>query len=250
MSEQVFSSSGDLGDIIAMCAVIRHMGGGKLLLINRPYTKPMTGERFDYIAPLLRLQPYLTSVEKHEGDLPEGCIDFSQFRSKWGNGRTLIDKHAAYAGIKPEEIDINTPWITVPRGEAHGKIVVVRTARYSGHLAYHNLLQYRAKDCLFLGLREEFEAFCWNCARNPGKSDPSREAVYRPTRDAIEAAQVILGARRVVANPTFMLWLAIALGHSAILVDCAQEDSRIERAGIRNVVSCDQNPLRGEWACL
>ena len=51
-----YQSSGDLGDIVASLAAVKHLGAGPYHLVARPWTKAIT-PRVHQIESLLRWQP-------------------------------------------------------------------------------------------------------------------------------------------------------------------------------------------------
>ena len=241
----------DIGDCIAALAVVRHLGKGLIRLHDTPGTKGFGKERYEFIRPLIAMQPYCENVQKFdEKEDIKFTHDFTGFRNNWKDGRLLSDKLAVCVGVKPSDVDIETPWLTIPEYHRHGKIVVVRSSRNQGSLAYHKLAIHKAKECLFLGLPEEHEQLNWNCARNPGSVDKAREFVHQPARDAVEAAQVVMGARLFVGNPTAITWIAAGCGHPNMIIECSQEDTEFHRKGIRNVKTVADNPKDSEWRTL
>lgn len=234
--------SGDLGDLTSSLPVIRHLGGAHLWLCSRPWCKPMDISRFNFIVPLLRLQPYLLSVDWYdEENKPVPDINFTQFRQAWGQGRTITDKHAAFAGLNPSDVDTETPWLTIPPSEKHGKIVIVRSARYAGALHYFRIWAAKHQDSMYLGQRDEYDIFCYN---NTPWASPRRDRAMIPLRvpqDAVEAAQLIAGSRLYVGNPTCLTWLAEGVKHPNMLVECSEADTEFIRPGVRNVKRPEDN---------
>jgi hypothetical protein len=240
---KTFYSSGDLGDVIACLPTIRKMGGGKLLLGTRPWTKPFTTERFDYIAPLLRMQPYITAVERWDDPTPKDItVDFSHFRSGWRGDETLVDMQARHAGFQPGEVDRQTPWITVDGVENHRKIVLCRSERHLGQLHWFRLWQAKHQDCLFIGTRGDYECFNINCSPfTPGRRMPY-SIRYQETKDAIEAARLIKGSRAFVVNQTFHAWLGIAMQQPHMMIEQINLDTYFPSLpSVKYVMDANQN---------
>lgn len=241
----------DMGDVLASLVICRHLGRGHIRLHDTPNTKGFGPERYNYIRPLIAMQPYCESIamfdEKEELDF---TADFRSFRDHWKRGRLLSDKLAVCAGLNPSDVDTDTPWITVPSSPRHGKIILVRSERHQGFLHWYRIVMAKPNDCLFLGLRQECDVFNWNCTPgNPGRTKPFVVPLAE-TRDAVEAAQLIAGSRLFVSNCTFFLWLAEAMKHPNMLVECAADDSEFRRPGVRNVRRPEDNPTLKEFQCL
>src|SRR5882762_6239119 len=86
---QVYSHSGDIGDLLAALPVIRQLAGGELVLFPAPYTGfPMTVERVENLRPLLELQPYVKGVRWGAG--PEGT-NLDEWRKHYDPSKNLTD---------------------------------------------------------------------------------------------------------------------------------------------------------------
>lgn len=183
----------------------------------------MTQERFDYIAPVVRIQSYIKSVEQYD-EKEHVDVDFSQFRQHWRADKTLVDMQAVQAGLNPEDVDRQTPWLTVPDGEVHRKILLCRSVRYQGFVHWFDIWRRKYKDCFFVGLPDEYSAFRHNCSPYAPDQYPTT-IPFRPVRDALETAQLIRGARCCVLNQSSALWLAIGMGQPHLIVEKVNEDS-------------------------
>lgn len=239
--------SGDLGDLIAALPVIRQAGGAKLFLCTRPDTKGFSDDRFNAIKPLLEIQPYIHGVERYDEASPID-LDFTDFRSKWASHPTLIGKQAVHVGMDPSSVDIS-PWLTIPDAHRHGKMVLCRSQRCLGSLHWFRFF-HRPKDCLFIGLEEDYEQFCReNSPWLPHKKNmPAIE--FWPTENLLEAAKLIKGSRLFISNQTSLLWVAFGLGFSPMIIEKVNDDSYLPMEGRRFVASAGQNPTAREFLKL
>lgn len=200
-----FLHSGDLGDIIYALPVIKRLGGGKLFLCSRDFTKPMSAERYEAIKPLLLAQPYITGVEQHKGQ--KVTHDFTGFRVCYDRKQTLTDSQAAY--ICPQKApDSRSAWLTAPSPEKHGRAVLARSPRYHNaewDSIWPDVLK-EYPDALFIGLKEEHEAFC----QAFGKVE------YRRTTTFLEIANLIAGSSIFIGNQSSPYAVAEGLKHRSI----------------------------------
>jgi hypothetical protein len=198
---------GDLGDVISFLPVMRQLGGGRLVLGNwqgRGGREPMTQERFDAIAPLLKLQPYITEVayEHDAKDITHSTVGFRQTAvPRLGEAHTLVSWHGDY--FKIPEVD-TSPWLTVPcpSEETKGKTIFCRTKRYQNPKFSWRQAADRYQDAIFIGFQDEHQAMCLSC----GRSIP-----WRKTQNLLEVAELIAGSDRVISNQTVHWWIAFAL---------------------------------------
>ena len=205
----VFRHLGDLGDCIACLPVIRQLGGGRLILGNRNgrgAREPMTPARFDVIAPLLRVQDYITDVTLQD-DASGVTHCFADFRTKpMRSEENLATWQAAFFSIT--SIDLAGPWLFAhPSQETQGKAVFARSARYHGvNFNWLEMMEkYPAK--LFVGLPDEHAAFCSQF----GSID------FRPTANFLELAELISGCEIFCGNQSAPFWIAAGLAHKLVL---------------------------------
>jgi hypothetical protein len=251
-----FFHSGDCGDCIACLPIIRALGGGKLLLGTRPWTKPFTTERFESIKPLIEKQPYITSVERHDGELASDIIDFSTFRSSWGKHNTLTGKQAIHVGVDPNALNMS-PWIDAMPYEKNGKIAICRSTRNKGLLKWFAIWRWKVHDSFFVGLKEDYDQFCqdnnpWPTAGFSAwhKSAYHADIPFVPTPNLLEVARLIMGARLFVTNQTAALWIAYGMGFKPILIEKTTEDSYLPCEGRRYVARVEENPTDKEFQAL
>jgi len=229
----VYSTSGNLGDIIWGLPVIKQLGGGELNLIpggipdairkynNGPvfpeYENRLSQKDFDMIEPLLEAQSYITKVtfEKHKAF----DYDLDLFRGTVGQAFTknFIETYAETFKIPADY----SPWLTVtPKKIA--KTVITRTTRYhspktSTIPTWIKLLrEHKAStEAIFVGLPDEHKAFqdLFNIT-----------ITHYKVNNFLEIAEVIAGADRFIGNQTFANGLARGLDKETFLelrsVDC------------------------------
>jgi len=243
----------DLGDAIATLCVIRYLGPGHIRLFETPGTKGFSEARYNAIVPLIKIQPYTASVARFDpAEDMKITHDFTGFRNNWGSAPSLVGKQARHVGLDPASIDMR-PWLEVGDVERHGKIVLCRSARNKGHLHWWRIWQAKGKDCVVLGLREDYEQFCvdnapWAPGMPPSKHRPMLP--FLPTDDLLQAARVIKGARLGVFNQTSLLWLAYGTGFSPMIIEQTTDDSFLPGLGRRFVRQPRENLTAKEVAAL
>jgi hypothetical protein len=202
-----FSHGGDIGDVIWSLPTIRALGGGELVLHDfkpRRTTTPMTAQRAAAIIPLLRLQPYLTSVSYSELPVPESILnEFRRQRS--GN---LVDMHLATYSIRCEPRYF-TKWIDIDEPRRAARIVIAWTPRYSSSFRWTPLLDRHEKEMVFLGFAEEHEQF-----RQSFASKIERV----PTDDLLQAARIIAGAELFIGQQCGLHAISYAMAQKTILM--------------------------------
>jgi hypothetical protein len=87
-----FKHSGVTGDIIFSLPTIRKMGGGTL------YITPYNLQRAESIAPLIKIQDYITDVIISD-NLPHIDVDLDKFRVYAGRESNLIEAHLKAQGL-------------------------------------------------------------------------------------------------------------------------------------------------------
>lgn len=198
--------TGDLGDIIACLPILRSLGGGEIVVTESKFRdrgrsprESMRGARYEAILPLLEAQPYVSKVEWQ--DEPTGIThDLSNFRTMVPIPReTLADWQARYL-----DIDVNLdPWLTVPAFEQHGRTVIARSRRYHNFFFPWVELIHRCAPVTFVGLPSEHAAL---------EQETKWGFDYQPTKDLLELAMVIAGAKLMICNQSAPYWIAAGLG--------------------------------------
>lgn len=203
-----FFCSGDLGDIIAALPTIRAMGGGVLRIgpaENTGQREPMSPERFNSIAPLIKAQPYIEDVVY--GEQQAGDKSFAQFRKiGWlGYPENLAEWQARFMKVK---ISLDK-WLTVkPAPESAGKIVIARSLRY--HNPAFPWRQIATRDfhrALFIGSEHEHHSFEVHVGA-------TIERAHTPT--LLQVAELIAGAERGYFNASCPLWVAMGLNTNLV----------------------------------
>lgn len=166
---------------------------------GRSPRETMRGARYEAIKPLLLAQPYVTAVEWQ--DEPQGIThDLSHFRQlPFKKGENLATWQARYVGV---EIDLE-PWLTVPDFVQHDKTVISRSLRYHNFFFPWGELIQRNGPVVFIGLPSEHSAL---------EKESHWSFPYQPTANLLELAQVIRGAKLVIANQSAPFWVACGLG--------------------------------------
>ena len=210
----VFGHSGDCGDLCALLPVIRHLGGGELVL--SPHIgdggprEPMTEARARFLLPVIAPQSYITAARYESERVTPITHDFSHFRvgNKHQRADSLVTWHAQHFKLNAAEIDLS-PWLTVtPSPVTRGKVILARSLRYHNpaFLWKRVMAAFRHKT-VFIGLPEEHKAFL----EAHGFFVP-----HLPVKDALEMAELIAGSDLFVGNQSFPCWLALAMGHTLI----------------------------------
>lgn len=210
--ERWFSHSGDLGDIIYALPTIRAAGGGHLALFNAPgkTTHPMTQRRADALAPLLELQPYISSVKFYPLGHPDH--DLNGFRDHWRPERNLADMHLATHGLSASERF--REWIDVGSPNPVASTVFCRSERYHNPaFPWRRMVAQYGHVAVFLGSSQEHVAFTNNCGPVP----------HFETANLLEAARVLAGSKLCIANQSSLLAIAEGLKLRIIAEVCPEQ---------------------------
>lgn len=221
----IFTHSGDAGDVIYSLAAVKALGGGMMFLTpaNRhPYPlnsrwARMGGEAdwVDNLAPLVEAQPYVLKCRYTHGHPASTTHDLNRFRIPWRNrsardNDSILKLHMDAFGLAmPTE-----PWLTVtePIVVEGRPIVISRTARYQNDkFPWDRLCQKHGDQMVFVGSRQEGELF-------QGFA-PDKKVPHYPTKDALELARVVAGAKLCIMNQSLPLAIAHGLNKS-VIVEC------------------------------
>jgi hypothetical protein len=234
----IFTHSGDAGDLIYSLAAVKALGGGMMFLTpHNRYPYPlnsrwarMGGEAdwVDNLAPLVEAQPYILKCRYTHGHPASTTHDLNRFRIPWRN-RTARD----FDSILKLHMDAfslpmpSVPWLAVPEPVVipDKPIIVNRTARYQNlDFNWTRFIEKFHRQMTFVGTPQEYEAFCGFA--------PQCKFDYRPTKDALELARVIAGAKLCVMNQSLPLAIAHGL-HKKVVVEewTKNPNTRIERPG-------------------
>ena len=200
-----FAHSGCIGDAIAALPVIRHFGGGELVMTQKNNGRILRGPRYDYLRPLLAAQDYVSSVTWEEDPL-DIDFDFTNFRTVYQSNRSLAETQAAYLG--EGNLDLS-PWLSVdPDPRTNGKIVCARSPRYHNPVfPWGQIARNFGDRMVFVGLPEEHRDFQFHANKKVERID---------CLDSLEMARLIRGASLFIGNQSSPFWIAAGLGQNLI----------------------------------
>lgn len=199
---QIFTHSGDVGDIIyslpTIRAMARELGPATLFVHPVNWTRQrMTPGIVDQFKSLLELQPYIREVKLSESI--EG-FDLDGWRRMGFPGLyNIADRHLDLGGYAHHERE--NPWIDV-EPLAVAKVVIARSPRYHNRtIPWRELVEKHRHEAVFVGMPDEHRAFC----------DEFGDISYHPTKDYLELARVISGAELFIGNQSSPTALRIAM---------------------------------------
>ncbi len=229
MERNCFAHSGDLGDIIAALPSVRQAGGGDFIITDAPpntVREGMRGKRYEFIAPLLRAQPYMKEVGFEGRPNRDITHDFRQFRSHCLDPAECLSRwQARCVGISDLNLE---PWLTIETSSrAIGRVVVTRSLRYrNANFSWKKVAEKFGERIVFIGLDEEYHQF-------QTEAETVAERFY--VDDALEMASIIRGADLIVCNQSFPYWLAAGMGTPLIQETSNVPNSMIARANARYI---------------
>ena len=203
-----FYCSGDLGDIIYALLVIRALGGGFLILgpeSNQRCREPINRLKFENIAPLLRIQPYVHGV-KYSPTVPSNVIDLNQFRSlRFDLKASLASIMLRYFG--QDETDVHKAWLTVDVPVFHYPVIINRSQRYQEiDFPWKKIIQKYSHLIGFVGDQPEHDDFCGQYGPVP----------YVKTPTLLNLARVIAASQLFIGNQSCAYAIAEGLKHQTI----------------------------------
>ncbi len=219
----IFTHSGDAGDVVYSLAAVKALGGGMMFLTpNNKYPYPldsrwtrMGGEAnwVDNLAPLIEAQDYILKCRYTHGHPASTTHDLNRFRIPWKkrsakDNDSILKLHCDAFGVPMPD----KPWLTVPDPiVVPGKgVVVARTQRYQNlDFPWTRFIEKYHKDMLFVGTPQEYELL-------HGMA-PGFKFDYYQTRDALELARVVAGAKLCVMNQSLPLAIAHALYKTVVV---------------------------------
>lgn len=230
--------SGDSGDVVYAMGAYKQLGGGMLFLTpSNKFPYPMDsrwtrtgGEAswVDNLAPLIEEQPYMLKCRYTHGHPASTTHDLNRFRLPWKN-RTAKDFDSILKlHCDAFNVPIPTePWLTVPDPiVVEGRpIVVNRTPRYQNDsFPWDKLCAKYGDKMVFVGTPQEasvFQGFA-----------PEKQVPHYPTKDALEMARVVAGAKLCIMNQSLPLAIAHGL-YKRVITECwsANSNCEIHRAG-------------------
>lgn len=167
----------------------------------------MTPQRFELIAPLLRAQSYIDGVRY--SDVPQQS-PLNRWRScdrsKLQGRKTIVDMHAVMYDIDLDRLSYD-PWLSVPVIQ-RARVIIHRSARYQNKsMPWRQVVNAYRNDCLFVGLRDEYEAFT---------SLVQTIIPHEIAPDLFVLAQWIAGCELFVGNQSCPLAIAEGLGANIV----------------------------------
>jgi glycosyltransferase involved in cell wall biosynthesis len=238
----VFYHSGDLGDCIYSLITVRELGGGEMLLgpdncTNMATREKMTMARAMTIIPLLEAQPYIHLAQFSETmplrtkyDLNKMRLILRSDRLDMQPGFNLARCYLKAFGLALENDE--GKWLEVePKSIA--PVVIARSPRYhnKGFDWARIVKEYRGQ-CVFIGSREEHRMFTAEFGFVP----------HEPTKDLLEAARVIAGAKLFCGNQSSPYAIAEGLKKDAILEICPiGSNTLFRRRGV--IWRCDADTI-------
>ena len=235
---RVFHHSLDQGDCVYGLAAMKALGGGALFISpdNKfPYPLASRWQRMggeaatvDNLRPLIESQDYVVSCRYTHGTPFSTDYDLNRFRIPWKN-RTAKDFDSILKlHMDAFSLPIPTqPWLAVkdPICVEGRPIVVNRTSRYQNDsFPWDRLCAKYGDRMVFVGAPQEAEVF-------QGFA-PEKRIPHYQTKDALELARVIAGAKLCIMNQSLPLAIAHGL-HKNVLVETWPLNSNcvIERRG-------------------
>lgn len=210
---------GDMGDIIHCMAVLKACSRPvRMYFADRNSVCKRIIERLPVLTPLLLSQDWIIEAKVHEGE--EIHWNAGDFRFHHSLTSSLAMAHYRhYLGQKhlPRILtDFSKPWLSGIQKDvrSRGKWVISRTSRYNNaYFRWSEIVRQRGQDLLFLGLPSEHTKFC----------EQFGEVEYAPTKNLLEAAQLIAGSSFVIANQSSILAIAEALKHPRLIEVCPRQ---------------------------
>lgn len=232
--EHVFFSAGDMGDIIALLPVIRHMGGGRIIIGERSNTgtgpgfcrESMRGKRYEMLKPLLEAQPYVRGVEW--GDCPSRAHDMSVFRhTRPRPGESIANWQARH--LKLPEVNLD-PWLRVPTVIYDAPVIFARSPRYQNPLFPWRHYADFYKNAVFVGTADEHAEF---------QAVIGRRIEHRITETLLDLAQLMAGSPQCICNQSAPWWVAAGVGAPTVQETnprAEERNSMIPRARLKYVL--------------
>lgn len=207
-----FKHSGNAGDIIYAIPAMIALAKGKpihlYLETDRPghygkYPHPLGGmmlnqKMVDMLTPLLIGQSGIVKVEKYTGQQIDYDLDLFRSFPLWLS-RGNISRW--YFLVFPTTYPIHKPWFNIePDPAVKDYLVIARSQRYQQPGIDYAFLS-RYSKIVFVGVPVEFEEM--------KRVIPNLQ--YRPVKDFLELAQVIMGSKLFIGNQSFPFSIAEGL---------------------------------------
>lgn len=212
------SSTGDLGDVLYLLNLLKHLPNGPHTLCLRPspLTKAKDREQaqrmFDLLKPLIDSQSYVSEFRLIE---PTDTVDWrsEDFRNlrHYTPGETLMQAHLNhYCSVFQTslKIDGSERWLSAkPSKLSKGRVIINRTGRYRNPVfPWDKIVNHYKHHLLFIGLDYEWREFCGNY----GYLD------FQPTENMQQVAELIAGSELFIGNQSSAFAIAEGLKHPRI----------------------------------
>lgn len=151
--------SGECGDLVYALPAVKAHGGGTVIGVDRPWTRPNFSGRIMALKRLLEAQDYIESVESWDNQGYD--YDFTCYRTQGDLfGNTITERQCRWVDAPIPSPD--DAWLSVdPDPKTRGKIVISRGERWHGYLFPWKQIVDTFKDkLLFIGLPEDHVNFC------------------------------------------------------------------------------------------
>jgi len=202
----IFSHSGDIGDIIYALPTIKAKGGGELILFNSPgkTSHGMTEEKVNRIRPLLELQPYIRSVKWSSNPIESSLNGFRDHTRRHGS---LCDAHLATQGLGWEHRA--EPWLVVDKKVHAFDVIIQRSPRYNNNnFPWKRIVEtYSGNNIGFIGFEDEYVRFCSSFG----------DVNLVEANNLLEVTQIIAGSKLYIGNQSSPLAIAHGLFHNVIM---------------------------------
>ncbi len=163
----------------------------------------MTEAAFNYVAPLLRNEEWVTGVQFIADENMGDAIPLDDWRRFEGLLNSAAGNIAVYARkVSGLPVDVENPWLTIPLHPEIGKVVCAFSTRYRNTAIDYSVLSH-ANDVVFIGLDNEFENF----KQISGLHNLRRAIVG----DALETANEIASAHLFLGNQSSSFAIAEAI---------------------------------------
>jgi len=206
---KIFKHRCKLGDIIYSLPVIKHMGGGVLYLDpdspHFPNQHDIWVERFQWLIPLLRRQPYIEHVKVWEGEPYEVDLDdyMKTTHLTKGDRVSIVDNHFIAQGFEPVPYN---PWLhACGMSRLNATIVANSNNHHDPELDWR---KYIKGNELFVGTEKEADEFADRCEHR------LRNIVCE---NALQLAEIIKGAEIFMGNQSLPLAIALGLGKRCLV---------------------------------
>lgn len=210
--------AGDVGDIMAGLSVFSYFNDCNYNFVLRNYTRErMTDKKLDTFRRLLEEQDYIGEVKFFEDD---SAIDGDIWRNeaKWA---TSIADSFAEAFSAPIGLTF-LPWLECDKAEV-SPVIFCRSPRFHASDIMWRKLWQRYPNAYFCGMKEEWEDIQKYCPGIP----------WHETKDFLELAEALNGAKIVCCNQSAPYWVSAALGKDIVLeIDNRWNNCRIARKNI------------------